>query len=194
MTDLEHQEQVIADSKLIAWRNRVDIPRVRQAVFEHKQEMGREGEWLRIFALQEQIEIIEKELRETVSGYDERKQNLMAGAMIADRVKRLLSEQDKLDREFYFLLSKGLPSSESKKRQKPITPDMVERAKEFPIDTLLDVRRGYATCLFHADKRPSMYVKGNFAHCFSCGKTADTIDIYRKIHGATFPEAVRALQ
>ncbi len=193
-TDLEHQEQVTADSKLIEWRHRVDLPRVRKIIFEHRQEMGREGEWLRIFALLEQIEDINEELYEASVSYEERKDNLMSGAMIAERIKDLLKNQEKLSREYDFLLKKGLLESHPKQRRETISPDMIERAKAYPIENFIDAQRGMALCIFHDDRNPSMLVKNNFVHCFACGKTGDVIDVYRKLHGATFPAAVRALQ
>jgi hypothetical protein len=194
MTDLEFQDMVRADSELIKWRNNVDLPKVRNLIFEHKQEMGREGEWLRINSLTEQIGEIDDQLFESSLRYEHCKTNPMSGAMVADGVKRLLKSKDKLSRERGYLLEKGLEAFGLKANRDYITPDMIERAKEYPIDTLIDTRTGFALCLYHSDRKPSMYVKNNFAHCFSCGKTADTIDVYRKLYGATFPDAVRALQ
>ena len=196
MTDLEFQEMVRADSQLIKWRNAVDLPRMRKIVHEHKQEMSREGDWLRINSLTEQIWEIDEQLFEASLRYEQCKTNLMSGAIIADSVKRLLKSKDKLSRERGHLFGKGLEAfgQKSKLDTIMITPDMVERANEYPIDSLLDARRGFALCIFHDDHHPSMSIKNNFAHCFACGKTADVIDVYRKIHGATFPEAVKALQ
>ncbi len=193
MNDLEFQEMVRADAKLTEWRNSVDLPKIKKLIHEHKQEMGREGEWLRIFALNEQIEEIDNDLFEAQLIYEGHKTNLTSGTIIAERVKRLLKLKEKLGREYDCLLTKGVQRGQ-KTKQEAITPDMIERAKEYPIDNLIDTRAGFALCLFHEDRHPSMFVKNNFAHCFSCGKTADTIDVYRKLHGATFPEAIRALQ
>ncbi len=194
MTDLEYQEMVISDAALTKWRNAVDMPRVRARIHEHKNEMAREGEWLRIFALMEQIAEIQDHLLDASISYEKHKTNLMSGHMIADRVARLMKNKDKLKRERDYLLEKGLEAFGQKPKQDTVTPDMIERAKAYPIDNFIDARRGMALCLFHEDHRPSMFIKNNFAYCFSCGKTADTIDVYRKLYGATFPEAVQALQ
>lgn len=76
-----------------------------------------------------------------------------------------------------------------------ITEDMVARAKEFPLHKVVDVSpQGFALCVAHSDRSPSMYCKGNFAHCFSCGFTDDTIGVYMKKNDANFAEAVGALQ
>lgn len=76
-----------------------------------------------------------------------------------------------------------------------ITEEMIERAREYPIENLVEANKsGMAICLFHEDTRPSMSIKKfNRARCFTCGKKADVIEIYQKINGASFKDAVRAL-
>jgi DNA primase len=76
-----------------------------------------------------------------------------------------------------------------------ITEDMVSRAKEFPMDQIVDLSpQGFALCVAHNDRSPSMYCKENFAYCFSCGFTDDTIGVYMKKNDANFAEAVASLQ
>lgn len=75
--------------------------------------------------------------------------------------------------------------------------DMIQRAREYPIDQLLDFDRcGMALCPFHADTEPSLkhYPDSNTAYCFSCCRRYDSIDIVRQIEGISFIEAVRRLQ
>ncbi len=194
MTDLEFQEQARADSKLMEWRNRVDLPRVRKLIFEHRQEMSREGEWLRINSLMEQIWEIDDQLFAASVSYKQHKINLVSGAMIAERVKRLLKLKEKLSREYDCLLKKGLRAFQPKSNHETVTPEMIERAREYPIANLVDVKRGMARCIAHEDKTPSMDCRNNFAHCYACGFHADVIGVYRKLHGVGFREAVEALQ
>lgn len=76
-----------------------------------------------------------------------------------------------------------------------ITPDMVRRAKEYPMEKLIEFNRaGFARCLNHNDQNASMYCKGGFAYCFSCNYRADTIEILMKRDGYKFKEAVLKLQ
>ena len=82
----------------------------------------------------------------------------------------------------------------SMKNGNAITQEMIERAKQYPYKDLLDVKREMAICPFHADKNPSFSVKNNFGYCFSCGWKGDTIAFYMDKMGASFPEAVKALQ
>jgi len=72
---------------------------------------------------------------------------------------------------------------------------MIERAREYPLDAIIEVnRRGYALCVAHPDKNPSMWTKGNYAHCFSCGYTGDPIDVWMKVNGVDFKTAVKGMQ
>ena len=76
-----------------------------------------------------------------------------------------------------------------------ITEAKVIRAKEYPLDKIIDINRaGFAKCVWHSDKNPSMFCKKNFAHCFSCNKSGDTIAVIMQLEGLTFKEAVLKLQ
>ena len=75
-----------------------------------------------------------------------------------------------------------------------ITKIDIERAKQFPMDQIIEINRGgFAQCVAHDDTQPSMFCKNNFAHCFVCAYTGDTIDVYMQVHGCSFGEAVRSL-
>ena len=75
-----------------------------------------------------------------------------------------------------------------------IDESMIERAREYPIENLIEVNeRGFAICPFHNDKNPSAYCKNNFLHCFSCGKSADIIKLYQHLYNCNFIEAVKCL-
>lgn len=85
---------------------------------------------------------------------------------------------------------------EPRKRDKTIT-DKVLRAKDYPIDNLLDFVQNKAICPFHNEKSPSLhyYRKTNTCYCFgSCGKPYDSIDIYRKLYDCSFKQAIEKLQ
>lgn len=76
-----------------------------------------------------------------------------------------------------------------------ITESKIARAKEYPLDKIIEINRaGFARCIWHNDKNPSMFCKNNFAHCFSCGKSGDTIEVIMKLQGISFKEAVLKLQ
>lgn len=74
--------------------------------------------------------------------------------------------------------------------------DKVTQAKTFPITDLLEFVDNKAVCPFHSEKTPSLhyYESDNHCYCFGgCGRAYDSIDIYRKLHNATFMEAIKKL-
>lgn len=76
-----------------------------------------------------------------------------------------------------------------------VTDDQVARAKTFPIPDLIPVKRGVALCIFHDDHKPSMkyYAKDNRVYCFACTARADAIDVYMKLNGCDFKQAVKMM-
>lgn len=78
-----------------------------------------------------------------------------------------------------------------------ITPEMIERARAYPFEQLIEFNRaGFAPCPWHEEKSPSLHYnrKNNTVHCFGCHKTVDTIDWMIEREGVRFPDAVRRLQ
>lgn len=75
-----------------------------------------------------------------------------------------------------------------------ISPDMIVKAREYPITELIKSNRGIAKCPFHPDKTPSMDIRKNFYHCYGCGETGDVIDFIMKRDGLTFKQAIIRLQ
>ena len=116
----------------------------------------------------------------------------------------MLHELSKCDetRNYIFNLLKGqkddrikvfLPRKESKGQ---INTEMIERAKQVPISSMLDFERGKKRlCLWHSDTQPSLslHEKGNFVKCFSCDKYADSIAVYQELNNCDFKTAVKEL-
>ena len=77
-----------------------------------------------------------------------------------------------------------------------ITDDMIQAARDFPIEKIIEFdRTGKAYAFCHDDKKPSLtwFKKGNKARCFPCDKTFDSISILQQRDGHSFISAVRAL-
>lgn len=75
--------------------------------------------------------------------------------------------------------------------------DRVIRAKQYPINELVNFRQDKARCLWHNERTASLhyYPDTNTCYCFGqCGRVYDAIDVYRKLHNCSFNEAVSALQ
>lgn len=158
------------------------------------EEMGNEGKCIRLRALYEQLWTAEAELMERYSRYQQsRNEDRPYGerAFIASYIPEIEKQIEKLTRQIRAILAEA----QGRDRKDRITPEMIERAREYPIDTLLGVtRRGNILCISHEEKHPSMGIKNNRARCFSCGYFGDSIDVYMKLNGAGFAETVRALQ
>ena len=77
-----------------------------------------------------------------------------------------------------------------------ITDDMIERARAYPINELIEFNRaGFAPCPWHDETSPSLHhnSKNNTVHCFGCHKTVDTIGWLMDREGMKFQDAVRRL-
>jgi len=81
----------------------------------------------------------------------------------------------------------------SKRLSSGITDEMIDKAKLYPIEKLIEVNKGFALCPFHDDKNPSFYVKNGYGYCFSCNKNASPIDICMEVKGYSFKDAVKFL-
>ena len=121
---------------------------------------------------------------------------------------KTLAGKDSLNRELIFRWIEGHKEAITKLEKeksflKPvmnsskgiITNDMILRAKEYPIKSLLPnpVRRDMTNCISHNDKTPSMSIKNNRAYCFSCKFKGDSIAIYMFLKGVNFKTAVKNL-
>lgn len=74
-----------------------------------------------------------------------------------------------------------------------LSPEKIERAREFPIEELIESRNGKAICPFHNDHHPSMHITKNLFHCFACNEGGDSIDFVMKLENLTFRQAVDKL-
>jgi len=99
-----------------------------------------------------------------------------------------LNELKKETERLRFLL---FPPKESGAR---ITENQIRRAKEYPLNRLIETRRNMARCPFHhPDNRPSFSIKNNFGHCFACGWSGDTIKFLMDTRALNFKQAVEML-
>lgn len=75
-----------------------------------------------------------------------------------------------------------------------VTPEEIASAMKFPFKDLVEAGKNLMTsCPFHEDKHPSFYIKNNYAYCFSCKKSWNTINFIMETKDFRFPEAVRYL-
>jgi DNA primase len=81
------------------------------------------------------------------------------------------------------------------KKHHPNFDSAIDDAKAYPMENLIKLSQHKAICPFHVEKSPSFHVyPDNHAFCHgSCNRAYDTIDVYRKLYGGTFQEAIAAL-
>lgn len=113
-----------------------------------------------------------------------------------DLIERLHAGYAKEIKKYQYQLEyiENLSHPEHKPKGDPVNEVRIERAKQFPITDLLEVKRWTTLCLWHDDHKPSMKVyKDNHVYCFVCCRSADSIDVYMALNGCDFRTAVRAL-
>ena len=78
---------------------------------------------------------------------------------------------------------------------KTFSDDKVTNAKAYPMTKIMKFESNKARCPYHKEKSGSFtyFPKDNRCYCFGCGKSADAIDLYMKLHDCSFVEAVKQL-
>jgi hypothetical protein len=94
-------------------------------------------------------------------------------------------------KEIEYLERRLVPRQESDE----LTKEMISRARDYPIEQLIQFTHGKAMAFCHEDKTPSLskHPSKNYCRCFVCNKTFGPIDVLMEQHGMNFPEAVKAL-
>jgi hypothetical protein len=106
------------------------------------------------------------------------------------RIEEYVYFKNKLEAQLKMLAKKTTPTGH-------ITDADIEKARDYPIDMLLDFNRaGFCNCIFHDEETGSLKYKKdlNYVHCFGgCSKTYDSISVYMKLYNVSFIEAVKSL-
>jgi len=73
----------------------------------------------------------------------------------------------------------------------------LKKAKAYPIENLIQFNHsGFAKCLWHSEKTPSLklYKNRNKCHCFAGCGDFDSIDVYMKLNNCSINEAINNLK
>jgi hypothetical protein len=136
--------------------------------------------------LNDSIEAISQELSEAKAEYFAKKNEpYLKRFLIGDRIIRLDKLLTKREGQF-----KAMQTADDK----AITKEMIDNAKAFPMENLIELKKGKAKCPFHDEKTASFSIKDNKYHCFGCGVSGDTISLLMERDGLNFIEAVKELQ
>lgn len=134
----------------------------------------------------QQIQRLHKEIAELYTDYEKLRRMdkpVSERAFILADIPEKEKELKRLEMEKYCQNQSG-----------DITPEKIIHARNYPIESLVDINsRGFALCVFHDEKTPSMYCKNNFAWCFSCQQGGSVIDVAMKKYNLTFIQAVKKL-
>jgi len=96
--------------------------------------------------------------------------------------------------EPYFPKPKKKKSKYVCNNQSGITPEMIEYARNYPIEDIISVNdSGKAYCIAHEENIPSMDTRKNYCYCYSCGWHGDTIKLYQLLHKVSFIQAIKEL-
>jgi len=171
-------------------------PKELEALKEFKGEIN--GDDARIRYLQEQKEGIElsiieankhnKEMTESFYSPTENFTWLRLAIMSLWKVQEKTKQLKKINGDLYHLEHKD----EVKTGQ--VTQEMIEKAKKYPFEQLVEIKKGFIPCPFHDEATASFYIKNNFGYCFGCHASTDTIGYIMQTQGLTFIEAVKRLQ
>jgi hypothetical protein len=166
----------------------------------HEIEPGLVGYIAQIKRLEEMLIDIEADLQVREARRKIQKDEVCKG-LNENIMKAYLAEYDRIKAKTNYLLGVisgilGEKPARDLSTGQCVTDAEIERARQHPIENLIESKRGMARCIsgLHDDRNPSMDVRNNFAYCYACGFYADAIGIYQKLHGVGFREAVEALQ
>jgi len=165
-----------------------EFPRIRKAIANFREEITKElGEKVnesRINYLESQLNDLNVELTADTIRYGQT-ENKIEKQFIMEHIINL---EKAIERKIMHIRC-------LKSKKQGITPDMILRAREYPITEILGYKgRGNMLCIVHQEKHPSMSIKNNRVKCFGCGWRGDSIDCYMILHNVSFVEAVKALQ
>ncbi len=151
--------------------------------FEKHRPMLRErlNEWLKTPEMVEAYGEYQKQREESLNKTLEKAKGHLADLMThrgdIEKKKSILEDIKKLERM----------------ANSTISLDDIRKAREYPIENIIEIKRGMALCVNHDDRNPSMNCKNNFVYCHSCQYTTDAIGLYQKVKGVSFLRAVKEL-
>jgi len=169
-----------------------ELPRVRKAVGEHIRELGDIGKCMRLRGLYDRHFDVWRDIRDIERNYEKA---FKAGENYLTRAI-IITRQEALEKELISIRGEMKQIAHAGRDSVDITPEMIERAREYPLSNLLDIgRNGLSRCISgkHEDNSPSMDCRNNFAYCHACGYSGDSIDVAMKVRGYNFRKAVMEL-
>lgn len=89
---------------------------------------------------------------------------------ILSNIDKYKNRLKKMESEINFLNNKN------DYKNSRLTPLEIQKAEQYPIEDIVHVNKsGFALCVNHSDRKPSMFCKNGFAYCFTCVKGSSSI-------------------
>ena len=119
---------------------------------------------------------------------------------IREDLRKLIVERDTAGYRKTLERIKAIEYHRRHHRPGKITDVDIERAREYPIESLYDgelrrsARKQTGLCPFHDERTPSFYIhEDNRWSCFGCNSHGDAIDYYMRLHGVDFISAIKSM-
>lgn len=151
----------------------------------------------RAYALQCRIRYLKEEITRMGSNYADLIIEMLDGseldcAMYDSRLDQQRKELESKRRELQVLRRR----MSGKVKTDEITDDMIARARMYPVELLVEFRRGKTQAWCHEDRNPSAFhgTRTNTVQCPVCDKKFDSIAVLMQRDGMQFADAVRQLQ
>lgn len=106
--------------------------------------------------------------------------------LLLERLQNAKTDEEKQHRLTHYKLFTGKISQ--------LSPEQIERARNYPLKDLLVTHKDVTNCPFHDDKTASLNIKNNFYYCHGCGAQGDTIAFLMHRDGINFAQSVLNLQ
>lgn len=185
----EHENRSMSTLDLVEWFLSEDEKTYKQMVSFVRSVIKSQKEQMKEYVqLGKDIEAECKAMRGVTAPQKQERIEFLMAVRVTPFVEDLKQKIEK--NEQILMLASKTPTGE------PANPSLdFERAKLVPIDSIVHFTRGFAPCLWHDEKTPSMkyYKKNNKVHCFGCGKGGDVIDVMQQIKQCDVKTAVQFL-
>ncbi len=152
-------------------------------------------DWDKAIALAEYYDEMEYRWKESQGTATERAQQFIKdGVLSQNRVWQMREEVIK--EEFTESVRSGKTDQKKKDRyaalfSERLSADAIQRANDFPLESIITTRQRKALCPFHNEKTPSLSITKNLYFCFGCGAKGNTIQFIMNTQQLDFVQAVK---
>jgi len=185
-----HDEWLVFEGKMAKERHK-EVNRVRRSV----REWVASPEWSE-FAKKARLRYLNRQLKKAVTDFEDSREQYILAKQNGEQGAELVRVAENLSKRIngYKREIRALASNSSSSVAGAITDEMIEIARGYPLEELVDLgKNGRCKCVFHQGTDENATIKNNYYWCFVCNKSANSVDVYMAMHGVGFREAVLRL-